>query len=600
MKKVVRLFILLAILSLSCNAISGFFTEPGLVEATDPILDMTVAASLDDQGQPVDASFTYPAAQPQMVVLVRMAEVTPGPLTFSWYRVTEAGDEPLFEQTVEVEARDAAFSTGLNPGTLAAGTYKVVANFDGGSETIAWEVAESQPVDSTAPVGTSGSSAGGAPAPGPSGTTPAAVPQPGTQNVSGAEVIPVIYSYDHAPQVKFLVMSGWRDAQTGLMISPTSFTVRVSAAITGLAAGQSREFTHPAGTDVVTKDYILNPCTLPGGSDLPGTSITVTVGALGYGQDTDTEVLGADSSAPTVQLVSQPSNGAEVEAGDKIVLSAIAEEIRTGGSWQTGVSKIEIFVMEPSGEQLLIKKYDEYQDQSCEAKSWKQTTEEITYIVPEGVKGDLRICAFGYDFAGNPPDKKCYTYHTGKQLKGTLNHSIQEDGPTASAGGIYTHVEKQDADLSLTLEPDGTLSGTAQIVYVSDVLHFQSESCGNVREWIDPTPLTLLVTGTWTEDVIDFYFTTDGPIMVTKNFEAIPDCGGTGSEQLDLAYLVGFRFHAVWDGQAYTADQTIDCTNNSGVTCVTTLTIHLEPPAPAVGFSPGLRELASDDQALMD
>jgi hypothetical protein len=185
-------------------------------------------------------------------------------------------------------------------------------------------------------------------------------------------------------------------------------------------------------------------------------------------------------------------------------------------------------------------------------------------------------------------------------LKGALNHSIQEDGPTASAGGIYTHVETQDADLSLTLEPGGTLSGTAQNVYAMDILHFQSESCGNVREWVDPTPLTLPVSGTWTEDVIDFNFTIDAPVMVTKNFEAIADCGGTGSQQLDLAYLVGYRFHADWDGRAYTADETIDCTNNTGVTCVTTLKIRLEPPAPAVSSRPGLWELVRDDQASVD
>ncbi len=594
MNKIVRFLILPAILSLSCSLMNGLITEPGLVEATGPILDMTVAASLDDQGQPVDAAFTYPADQPEMVVLVRVGEVTPGPLTFSWYQVTDAGDEALFEQTVAVKARDVAFSTGLNPGILAAGTYKVVATFAGQSETIAWDVAELQPVNSTAPVGTSASTANGTPAPGPSGTTPAAVPQPGTQNVSGGTAIPLITRWN-APPVKFLVMSGWNDAQTGLIISPKSFKVQVSAAITGLAAGQTREFTHPAGTDVVTMDYSLNPCTLPGGSDLPGTSITVTAVALGYGQDTNTEVLGADSSAPTVQLVSEPSNGAKVEVGNTIVLSAIAEEKR-GGSWQTGVSKIEIFVMEPTGEELLIKKYDEYQDRSCDDKSWKQTTEEKIYTVPEGVKGDIRICAFGYDFAGNI-GKKCYTYHTGNQLKGKLTHSIQQEGP--SGAGRFTLVYKQDADLSLILEPGGTLSGTAQIDYLMDTVHFQSESCGNVREWVDPIQLTLAVTGTWTEDAIDFHYTTDAPIMVPQNFKAIPDCGGTDTMQLDVSYLVGLRYHADWDGQAYTADEMLDCSDAAG-TCEWHWTIHLEPPAPAVGFNPGLWMAASCDQASVD
>jgi hypothetical protein len=583
MKKIVGFLSLVATVSLSCNFMTGLFADPGLVEATGPILDMTVAASLDDQGQPVDAAFTYPADQPKMVVVVRLGEVAPGALTFNWYRVTESGDEALFEQTVAVEARDEAFSTGLNPGTLVAGTYKVVATFAGQSETIAWDVAESQTGDSTAPLGTSGSAAGGTPTPGPSGKTPIyeIVPEPG--EIGSGVVFASIIQVNRADRVKFSVRSAWTDAQKKVIASPVGFVIQVRVGISGSVPDESRDFMHNAGIDKIQKDYFQDPCKLPGGSDLPGTSITVTAVALGYGEQTDTKVLGADSSAPVVQLVSEPSNGAKVKAGDKIELTAIAEEPRSGGSWQTGVSKIEIFVMEPSGEELLKKEYASYKDKSCDEKSWKQTTEKKIYEVPRGVKGDIRICAFGHDFAGNI-GKKCVTYHTGDQLKGTLNHGLQQEGP--SAGGRYKLMWQQDVDLSLSLAPDGTLSGTAQLDYVLDNVHFQSEECGTVHEWVGPIELTLGVTGTWTEDAVDFYYTTDTPIMVTKNFEAIPDCGGTASEQLDLAYLFGERFHAAWDGQAYTADETNDC-SSADSTCVTTLAIHLAPPAPGVGFRPG-------------
>lgn len=437
----------------------GAVPPSALVEATGPILGVTVAASLDDLGQPVDASFTYPADQPEMVVLVRIGEVTPGPLTFSWYRVTEAGDEALFEQTVAVEARDAAFSTGLNPGILAAGTYKVVATFAGQSDTIAWDVAEPQPGDLTAPVGTSQSAAGAAPAPGPSGKTTAVVPEPDPQDVSGPALALLIHSYNRAHLVEFLVLSAWDDAQTGLGISPISFTIQVSAAITGLSPGASREYTHAGGadavgTDALKKDFSLDPCSLPGGSDLPGTSITVTAVPLGFEarRETDTQILGADTSPPTVQLVSDPSNGATVKEGDKIVLTAIAEELKSGGSWQTGVSKIEILVIKPSGETLLTEKYDTYKDKSCGDKSWKQTTKEFTYTVPEDVKGDLRICAFGYDFAGNI-GKKCYTYYTGEHWQGTLHSE-------STRSGILNCTEIWDMQLSFTVSADGTIQGS--------------------------------------------------------------------------------------------------------------------------------------------
>ncbi len=594
MRKFINFLSLLAILALSCNFATGLFTEPGLVEATGPILDMTVAASLDDQGRPVDAAFTYPADQPQMVILVRIGEVAPGALTFNWYRVSESGDEALFEQTVAVEARDAAFSTGLNPGTLAAGTYKVVATFAGQSETITWDVAELQPVDPAAPAGASQSAAGAVPTPGSSGKAPPVVPPSGTQNVSGGTAIPLITRWN-APPVQFLVMSAWRDAQTGVIISPTSFKVQVSAAISGSAPGVSREFTHPTGVDVLTTDYNLNPCTLPDGSDLPGTSITVIAVAAGNqaGQETSTEILGADTSAPVVQLVSEPSNGAKVKEGDKIELIAIAEELRSGGSWQTGVSKIEIFVMEPSGQELLKKEYASYKDKSCGEKSWKQTTEKKIYEVPRGVKGDIRICAFGYDFAGNI-GKKCYTYHTGDPLKGALNStSTESSGTVGSVTGSQTSVTQTDAELSLNLEPGGTLSGTAQITY-SFHEEGTNNSCGTFSDSIGPVEFTLPVTGTWTQDAVDFKFTAEAPIMVPY---PATNCDGTFTSQVDVAKLVtGYEYHAVRDGQAYTADETIDCSNVAGP-CEQHWTIHLEPPAPGVGFKPGTWAVANNQQA---
>ena len=600
MNKFVTFLSVTAIVSLSCNLVTGLFTEPGLVEATGPILGMTVAASLDDQGQPVNASFTYPADQPEMVVFVRIGEVDPGPLTFSWYRVIEAEDELLFEQTVAVEAREAAFSTGLNPGILAAGTYKVVATFAGESDTIAWDVAESQTGDSTAPVGTSASAAGGAPTPGPSGKVPfpEIILEPG--DPGAGEVIAVgIIDVNRADRVKFSVDSAWKNGQGELIVSPVLFAVQVNVGITGSAPEDSRDFQHIAGIDKIHKNYFQNPCTLPDGSDLPGTSITVTAVTAGSlvheGSPSVTAVLGSDSSTPRVQLVSEPSNGAKVEEGDKIVLTAIAEELKNGGSWQTGVSKIEIFVMEPYGEELLKKEYNEYEDKSCDEKSWKQTTGRITYTVPEGVKGDLRICAFGYDFEGGI-GKKCYTYHTGDQLKGTLSQSLQQEG---SAGeGRYNLVWQVDADLSLTLEPGGALSGTAQSLFVMEHVS-QDEACGTVRLWVDPIQLTLPVTGTWTEDVIDFHSTTGAPIMVTATLKAIPDCGGTKGVPLDASSYASIFHHAAWDGQAYTADETIDCSNATS-TCVTTLKIHLAPPAPGVGFSPGAWSAASGDQAWAD
>jgi hypothetical protein len=598
---------LTAIVSLSCNLVTGLSREPALVEVTGPILGMTVAASLDDQGQPVEPSFTYPADQPEMVVVVWIGEVAPGALTFSWYRVTEAGDEALFEQTVAVEARDAAFSTGLNPGILAAGTYKVVATFAGGSETIAWDVADTQPGDLTAPVGTSGSAAGAAPAPGPSGRTPTVVPSSGPGSVSGPALFPNIRYFSIAPEVKFDVSSMWPDAQGHGIPSPISFTIEVNAFITGgvPVPGSSRQHTHAAGSIGVVHHYRLNPCALDGESDLPGTSITVSATTPGYGanRQTDTAVLGADTSGPKVTFGQITDPTQKVKEGDQIELNVTAEEVRSGGSWQKGIREMQMTgpVYAPSGAWTNPSPLPK----ACEEKTWSHTA-TFTYTVPPNPPAEIKLCVLAEDYAGNfNPTAACITYHTGDQLKGKLTRTITTFWSDPTTYYIATSLQQLDADLSLNLQADGTVSGTAQINYaIHDEVNGDCGTWGH--ELIDPMQFSAPLTGQWTRDSIDFRFTPDAPIMVDVPIYAIGcDVGLAGPAHLDLRDRLGMNmnndpFHATWDGQAYAADVNIPIVFDDGGTSEDHWTIHLEPPAPDVGLGPGPWTAASGVQASVD
>ena len=453
MKKTVRFLLLLAILSLSCNSITGLSAEPALVEATGPIHGLTVAASLDDQGWPVDASFTFPPDQPQMVVLVRIGEVAPGSLTFSWYRVTEAGDEALFEQTVEVKAGDAAFSTGLNPGILAVGTYKVVATFGGESESIAWDVAESQSGDSTAPAGATGSAAGAAPAPGPSGTTTVVVPQPAAIDGPGPSSHANFTQSNTANQVKFDVRSFWLDEQNAVITSPGSFTIRVTPAIIGESPGVSREFSHPAGIDEVKKLYVLNPCALPGERDVPGTSITVTTVPVGYeaNADTSTTTLGPDTTKPIVEL--DPPDGYKVKPNEQIVLTVNASEVKSGESWQTGIYKIT--VTGPEGDVGKPWINSSNIPLSCTHKTWDHP-ETFTYTVPPNPKAVIELCVVVEDYKIANFVTKCLKYPTGNTWKGTIKSVTTGDYGSA---GICVG-EAWELDFSVVVGEDGTVTGS--------------------------------------------------------------------------------------------------------------------------------------------
>lgn len=137
----------------------------------------------------------------------------------------------------------------------------------------------------------------------------------------------------------------------------------------------------------------------------------------------------------------------------------------------------------------------------------------------------------------------------------------------------------------------GTLTGTAQV----NVLYYLEGTLDNgcpISEQIGPMQLTLPVNGEWTEDAIVFRYGTDAPIMAGN---ITTGCWQQLDEQQDVSsylFLVGSDWNAAWDGQAYTADETY---SNSGADGTEELhvTIHLEPPAPGVGLSPGGCEEAS-------
>lgn len=563
MNRILSFLSLPAIVSLSCNLGTGLVRGPALVDATGPILGMTVAASLDDQGQPVDPSFTYPFDQPEIVVLVRIGEVDAGPLTFSWYQVTEAGDEALFEQTVPVEAWDAAFSTGLNPGILAAGTYRVVATFAGQLEAIAWDVAEPQPGDLTDPVGTSQSAEGASPIPGPSGTATVPVPEPNPYQISGAVLFPHIYS--DPPQVELEILSH------NVTTPPVAVTIQYEVAITGSPPGTSREYTQAAGPGIARMYDGVDPCSLPGGSDLPGTSITVSAVPLGYesSRQTVTYVLGDDTSRPTVKIDPPLDPGKKVSQGDQIVLEVTAEELESEGSWQTG-----LFSMSLTGPEGLV---DDWTDpwgaaQACTLKTWTRQ-ETFTYTVPPNPPATIELCVVVQDYADNTNREACRTYSTGDQLIGTLTSTLT----TSLLGGqnIGTDIAQGEAELSLTLQAEGKLTGTVAYTFTQ---HGEgTHSCGAYSQSSVPLQVTLPVDGDWTKDTIDFRFTTDAPIMV----ETSTTCAGeTRTEQHDLTNMfVGRDWHADWDGQAYTASDRIS-SSGADWNSQSDWTIHLEPQEP--------------------
>jgi hypothetical protein len=451
----------------ACSLGGAVQAEPVAPEPTGPIVSLAVASSFDEQGRLVDPAFTFSPDQPQITVIVQVGQGFTTPLEIVWYQVTEESEEQLFAVTLAVAALDRAYSVGQNPGTLAPGTYRVTATLDGQTQETEFDVA-GEPPETTANTG--GSAAGEPPVAGPSGTTPQASPAPSASGSSGsrpwAGLGPGNYPFIdgerqnvdlHADTVEIYPFFSY----SGEMRPDGSFpgffgTVRGSIDdLPGSSYGADIQSEGDLGPhDPVT----LDPCVGgAGASDLPGTQVrmesTVTMDEGGSGPIRTEEsviVLGDDTLAPRVGVISTPARGSKVMPGDPIVLTVTATEKRSGGPWQMGVERIQVI-----GPEGLVdsQDYQDYRGKACNAKSWEQTF-EVTYTVPENPGPQIELCAIGEDFAGNTYSR-CGTFYTVDVWKGTLHTESSESG-------ILNCTEIWDMQLVFTVSEDGAIQGAGK------------------------------------------------------------------------------------------------------------------------------------------
>jgi hypothetical protein len=451
------------------------------VEVKDPIISMVMASSIDAKGEIVNARFTFPPNEPHLTAIVFLGKINGSQLNMTWYKTSESGDEKLFEHQIQVKSNGRAFSIGKNQGgTLSIGTYKVVATLDGQTKEVEFDVSPAKKKQKStsnrsdenvfenrslmqmvawksaswqqAPRTPTGITQETSPSPvyGPSGIV---LPPPNSPSGPTASICDV--SVDgiggSADSVEIL--------SEGNCLEP--YNIKVFASITG-----AYQFvgTYGAGARVrMYSVYQVDPCWLPGGSDLPGTKVAVKVENVGATRKTVVSAnsvitLGEDTLAPRVNVVSTPARGTKVKTGDKIHLNVTAAEKRSGGPWQTGVKVIQV-TAEPGG---LVKEpwtNPSNLPKSCGEKTWEQKY-EATYTVPKDPPAVIKICAITEDYVGNE-SSQCGEFPTGDLWKGTLHaKSSQFFGLSPLDGSPLQCLDEEwDINLDLVVLSDGSVTG---------------------------------------------------------------------------------------------------------------------------------------------
>jgi len=206
--------------------------------------------------------------------------------------------------------------------------------------------------------------------------------------------------------------------------------------------------------------FIVKPCELPGGSDLPNAALAISfVSANPAARAARTMTLGPDTEKPTLKTTSTPRKGTKVKPGDtiKVRMEASEEYSDPRIGWQTGVKKIQL--TDESRNQVVPPHFENSGGpRPCKEKQWKQTL-EVTYTVPPNPPPVIRLRAVAEDFAGNRDDD-VGEFFTGEVWKGTIK--LERDGRNPQCSAI-----KSETEFTIAVADDGAVTGSGTLNHSS-------------------------------------------------------------------------------------------------------------------------------------
>jgi hypothetical protein len=366
----------LAAVCAGCGSAGSTAAPPPLGRATyGPILNMVTAVQMID-GRPRGLT-QYFAVKNRRVYAVAFLGNLHGAtqMTMTWSRLTGHGLQPLFSKQVPVTSYGLAYSAGQTAGTLPLGTYQVSATVAGATRSVDWTVFTPPSTTGTAFAHTASTLR-----PGVSGSTPQSIPKISCQQVLSTVSMP------STTNVR-LVLSAYcpQDRRTG----PTRGAL---IATMDRNAGEWLVGTlHLQHDGMLTGSYSLDVCSLPGGTNRPGTSLfyTSVVYYNGLARNFSGQyVLPPAHLAPVVIIKSSVPAGSQVHPGEKIVLHVTAAEPATFGP-EVAIRSIRI--SGPAGAVVKFRRFDKAPP-GCDV-AWLRRTIRFTYTVPAGAPKTLTLSA---------------------------------------------------------------------------------------------------------------------------------------------------------------------------------------------------------------
>jgi len=199
----------------------------------------------------------------------------------------------------------------------------------------------------------------------------------------------------------------------------------------------------------------VDPCSLPGGSDLPGAKVTLklVLNQPPPARDwTFRYTLPDDRAAPLLLGGSSPPHGTAVQAGDTIKIHITASEPTNEGA-QEGIEDIQL-----TGPDGLIDSADYGKHPIACDRSRLFKTLTTTYTVPANPPAVIHLTAIAHDFAGNESIPLTADFPTGHNAW-TVSFDLDRHNPVCPETEIGTG--------TLTVAANGTVQGTTSGNYTA-------------------------------------------------------------------------------------------------------------------------------------
>lgn len=353
----------------------------GDVISSGPIMVVTTAHDVGQDGVPVEPALEFASGDQQITVVVLVGEAEPGmalEIAWTWLDGPD-GEQSLFEHAIDVGVGDVAYSHGLASGPLAAGRYRALVSLGASTEEALFAV---RPDPITFPGLASGVARAPVPEePAPPSSGPSgAIPAPRENTTSG-------------------VCQPWVQATSLLAMTGADGCGDNEFEVTAWVGDNA-----PVGYGRWIGDFIkpvrADPCDL-GGSDLAtepiSYAVTVIAGPeVGKLFRKTGPAPEPDTTAPIAFLASQPLPGGQVSAGDTIAIEITADDNSSTDSVVTGIASVMLAT--DTGQQ--VDGWEFEGPVACDKERLRRVV-HLEYEVPENPPELVKLIATVSDYQGH-------------------------------------------------------------------------------------------------------------------------------------------------------------------------------------------------------